>query len=75
MELLLTILFWVVAIIGGLIALPFAIGLVLMAFGIVAFIALAIFFGSLITTITIGVFLADLVRPVVTWFRRTAGCQ
>jgi len=75
MELLLTILFWIVAVLGGVIALPFVMFLVPFLCGLVAFLGIAAFFGSILITVTIGSFVVEILRPVTSWFRRTAGCK
>jgi hypothetical protein len=75
MELLLTILGWLAAIVVGFIALPFAIMFVSFGFGMAAFLVIAIFFGSLITVSTLTIFLMNGFNTVTSWFRRTAGCK
>jgi hypothetical protein len=75
MELLLTILFWIAAVIAGLVALPFVMIATFFVLGLLAFMGIAALFGSVILTITTVIFLADLVRPVTSWFKRTAGCK
>ncbi len=75
MDLLLTILGWLAAIVAGFIALPFVILFVSFGFGTAAFLVIAIFFGSLITVSTLTIFLMNGVNTVITWIRRTAGCK